>query len=96
MFLGDASFLMGEVKVDFEYGGPAHVALLIFAQYFSMVEGVLWCAVRGEGYAYGAGIGIAVNSLLLEWDLYRCSRPKLAYQTMKDAVVRFSVFILIN
>lgn len=83
----DASFLMGESKVDMEYGSPEHVALLIMTQYFSMVEGVLWCSVRGLGYAYGAGVSLSVNNLLLEWDLYRCSRPKLAYQAMKESIV---------
>jgi len=83
----DSSFIMTECKCEVDYGSAEHVAILIMVNYFSMAEGVLWKEIRGNGLAYGAGIGFNVNLALIELDLYRCSRPKLAYQQTKDAVL---------
>ncbi|KAI6192068.1 hypothetical protein M3Y97_00296400 [Aphelenchoides bicaudatus] len=83
----DASFLCGETAVDVKLGSPEHVALSIMTQYFSVTEGILWKCIRGKGLAYGAWVSFGVESGVLEWDLYRCARPKLAYQTTKDAIL---------
>lgn len=80
---------MSECPVDIEFGSPEHISVLIMSNYFSVTEGVLWKCIRGNGYAYGAWINFSVDYETLNWDLYRCARPKLAYQTMKNSVVSF-------
>lgn len=84
----DASFLYGKINLDkIEYQSQTNIALEIMCEYFSTVEGILWNSVRGKGYAYGVAINFAFNSMCLRWDLYRASRPKLAYEEMRTSVL---------
>ncbi|KAI6173175.1 Peptidase M16 inactive domain protein [Aphelenchoides besseyi] len=85
----DASYVAVKQRAVIESGSPEHVALLIFCNYFSMTEGLLWNEIRGCGLAYAAQISYSKISNTLSLLLYRCSRPDIAYTTCKKTMTNF-------
>ncbi|KAI6205042.1 Peptidase M16 inactive domain protein [Aphelenchoides besseyi] len=85
----DASYVAIKQRAVIESGSPEHVALLIFCNYFSMTEGLLWNEIRGCGLAYAAQISYSKISNTIALLLYRCSRPDIAYTTCKKTMTNF-------
>ncbi|CAD5233463.1 unnamed protein product [Bursaphelenchus xylophilus] len=84
----DSSYFMQRVLCEHNYGSAEHVALVLWSNYLSMMEGVLWKEVRGNGFAYGANLYISPDHQSMTLNLYRCSRIVEAYEASKAAVLK--------
>ncbi|CAD5229726.1 unnamed protein product [Bursaphelenchus okinawaensis] len=84
----DSSYFLQRVHCEHSYGSPEHVALLLWTNYLSMMEGVLWKEVRGNGFAYGANLYVSPDHQSMTMNLYRCSRIIEAYEASKKAVLK--------
>lgn len=65
----------------------------VLAHYMSQTEGPLWKAVRGEGNAYGAEIGISVDDHFLYLSLFRSAQLDKAYDQAKNVIVSVELYI---
>ncbi|KAI9015118.1 Metalloenzyme, LuxS/M16 peptidase-like protein [Gaertneriomyces semiglobifer] len=67
---------------------PDYFAVKLLAELLSRAEGPLYTAIRGQGYAYGAHLYVALWTGQLSFELYESSEPCRAlaafYQILED------------
>ena len=70
-----ASFLFQIVQCDVMMPHPDYYALLLLIEILSRCEGALYSAIRGQGYAYGAGLNLFLWTGQLCFELMDASEP---------------------
>lgn len=65
-----------------------YMSVLLFAEYLSQDEGILWREIRSKGLAYNARITLNLDSQI-RFLLYRSSQIVTAYEAAKNATVIF-------
>ncbi|XP_058054864.1 uncharacterized protein C05D11.1-like [Anopheles bellator] len=76
----ESAFLFRTCRSISDFNDPDLVALLLFLQYLTQLEGPLWRQIRGQGFAYGYNILPRPNDGLLYFSLYRASNIVAAFK----------------
>ncbi|TWU73378.1 hypothetical protein ED733_001917 [Metarhizium rileyi] len=69
---------------------PKFPAIMVAIGYLETVEGPLWNAVRGAGYAYGSYFSRNVDSGLLSYRVYRSPDAYKAISASRDAIQKIA------
>eukprot|EP00003_Mantamonas_plastica_P014927 TRINITY_DN2561_c0_g1_i1.p1 TRINITY_DN2561_c0_g1~~TRINITY_DN2561_c0_g1_i1.p1 ORF type:complete len:857 (-),score=315.12 TRINITY_DN2561_c0_g1_i1:19-2493(-) len=89
---------LGSIESSFLYQvtpGPSHyehedkAPLMVAMEYLMGMEGVFWKQIRGQGFAYGAHMGLQIDRGIISFDLYRSANVVAAYEASKDIVEGF-------
>ncbi|EEY17247.1 cytoplasm protein [Verticillium alfalfae VaMs.102] len=67
----DGSYSVSTSKGIISFEDPRLPAILVAIGYLEAVEGPLWCAVRGQGMAYGVFFNRDVDSGMIQFRVYR-------------------------
>ncbi|KAG6045977.1 hypothetical protein E4U17_008062, partial [Claviceps sp. LM77 group G4] len=65
---------------------PSFAAIMVAIGYLETVEGPLWNAVRGAGYAYGSYFSRNIDSGILSYRVYRSPDAYKAISASRDAI----------
>jgi Zn-dependent M16 (insulinase) family peptidase len=71
------------------YSDPRLPALFVAVSFLETVEGPLWNAVRGKGYAYGCSFSRDVDGGLIRFKVYRSPDVTKAIESSRDAIHQF-------
>ena len=82
----DSSFAVNTAPGISSFSDPRLPALMVAVGYLETVEGPLWNAVRGAGYAYGSHFSRTVNSGTLTYSVYRSPDAFKAINASRDAI----------
>lgn len=82
----DSSFTVSTAPGIDSYSDPRLPALMVAIGYLETVEGPLWNAVRGVGYAYGSYFGRSLDSGVLSYRVYRSPDASKAIIAARDAI----------
>ena len=86
----DSSFLLQETQLNLEEGSMEICALDVLFSCLSMLEGPLWCEIRGAGLSYGYGLyyGSVNGSVCLT--LQRAAQLAAAYKVAKEIIMAYA------
>ncbi|KAF4120690.1 Zn-dependent peptidase, M16 (insulinase) family [Geosmithia morbida] len=82
----DSSFSVSTAPGLFSFADPRLPAVMVAIGYLETVEGPLWNAVRGAGYAYGSFFSRNVESGMLSYRVYRSPDVFKAIAASRDAI----------
>ena len=86
----DSSFLLQEIQLDLEEGSMEICAIDILFSCLSMLEGPLWCEIRGAGLAYAYGLFYGPVTGSVYFTLQRSAQLAAAYKVAKGIVMEYS------
>lgn len=86
----DSSFTVSTAKGIDSYSDPRLPAIMVAIGYLETVEGPLWSALRGAGYAYGSFFSRNVESGTISYRVYRSPDAAKAIGATKDAVQKIA------
>ncbi|KAG6004384.1 hypothetical protein E4U21_001104 [Claviceps maximensis] len=69
---------------------PSFAAIMVAIGYLETVEGPLWNAVRGAGYAYGSYFARNIDSGILSYRVYRSPDAYKAISASRDAIQKIA------
>ncbi|KAG5981749.1 hypothetical protein E4U55_002599 [Claviceps digitariae] len=69
---------------------PSFAAIMVAIGYLETVEGPLWNAVRGAGYAYGSSFSRNIDSGVLSYRVYRSPDAYKAISASRDAIQKIA------
>ena len=82
----DTSFSVSTAKGLSSLHDPRFPALLVAIAYLETVEGPLWKAVRGHGFAYGSYFGRDIETGLIHYKVYRSPCATKAIAASQEAI----------
>lgn len=82
----ESSFTVSTAKGIDSYSDPRVPAIMVAVGYLETVEGPLWNALRGAGYAYGSFFSRNVESGTISYRIYRSPDAAKAIHATKEAV----------
>ncbi|ROT43702.1 cytoplasm protein [Sodiomyces alkalinus F11] len=82
----DSSYSVSTSKGVISFEDPRIAAILVGVGYLEAVEGPLWCAVRGQGMAYGVFFGRDINSGMVQFRVYRSPDASRALAASRETV----------
>lgn len=82
----DGSYSVSTAGSITSYADPRLPASMVAIGYLETIEGPLWNAVRGAGYAYGSHFSRAVDAGLLCYRVYRAPDASKAIAASKEAI----------
>ncbi|KAI9090979.1 hypothetical protein DFS34DRAFT_584846 [Phlyctochytrium arcticum] len=65
-----------------------YFAVRLLTELLSRIEGPLYTAIRGQGFAYGQGVGLDLWNGTLEFSLYKSSEPQRALFAFYTILIR--------
>jgi Zn-dependent M16 (insulinase) family peptidase len=87
----DSSYSVSTAPSITSLSDPKFPALVVAIGYLETVEGPLWNAVRGAGYAYGSYFSRNIDSGLLSYRVYRSPDAYKAISASRDAIHKIAV-----
>ncbi|BGO99155.1 hypothetical protein NBRC10513v2_000259 [Rhodotorula toruloides] len=69
-----------------DWSAPDYQGLSVAAAALGTANGLLWNAVRGNGLAYGAGMGLNVEAGMLGFNVFRSPDAFAAFEAARDLV----------
>jgi Zn-dependent M16 (insulinase) family peptidase len=87
----ESSFTVSTAPGITSYSDPRLPAIMVSIGYLETVEGPLWNAVRGAGYAYGSFFSRNVDSGTLSYRVYRSPDASKAIAASRDAIRKIAV-----
>ncbi|EQL00305.1 hypothetical protein G6O67_006801 [Ophiocordyceps sinensis] len=82
----DSSYSVSSAPGITSLSDPRFPAIMVAIGYLEAVEGPLWNAVRGAGYAYGSFFTRNVDSGILSYRVYRSPDASKAISASRDAI----------
>lgn len=82
----DSSYSVSSAPSITSLSDPKFPAILVAIGYLEAVEGPLWNAVRGAGYAYGSYFSRSVDSGILSYRVHRSPDVYKAITASRDAI----------
>ncbi|PNY28790.1 Metalloenzyme, LuxS/M16 peptidase-like, metal-binding protein [Tolypocladium capitatum] len=82
----DSSYSVSSAPSITSLSDPRFPAIMVSIGYLEAVEGPLWNAVRGAGYAYGSHFSRSVDSGILSYRIYRSPDAYKAITASNDAI----------
>ncbi|KAM0278129.1 hypothetical protein ACHAQH_005327 [Verticillium albo-atrum] len=82
----DGSYSVSTSKGIISFEDPRLPAILVAIGYLEAVEGPLWCAVRGQGMAYGVFFNRDVDSGMIQFRVYRSPDVSKAIAAARETV----------
>ncbi|PFH57562.1 hypothetical protein XA68_14868 [Ophiocordyceps unilateralis] len=82
----DSSYSVSSARSITSLSDPRFPAIMVAIGYLESVEGPLWNAVRGAGYAYGSYFSRNVDSGILSYRVYRSPDASKAMAASRDAI----------
>lgn len=82
----DSSYSVSSAPSITSLSDPRFSAIMVAIGYLEAVEGPLWNAVRGAGYAYGSFFSRSVDSGILSYRVYRSPDVSKAISASRDAI----------
>ncbi|KAL2760462.1 hypothetical protein ACRALDRAFT_1090987 [Sodiomyces alcalophilus JCM 7366] len=82
----DSSYSVSTSKGVISFEDPRIPAILVAVGYLEAVEGPLWCAVRGQGMAYGVFFGRDMDSGMVQFRVYRSPDASKALAASRETV----------
>lgn len=82
----DGSFSVSTATGLSSYADPRLPAVMVAISYLEQVEGPLWVAVRGAGYAYGTHFSRSVDAGILCYRVYRSPDAAKAITASREAI----------
>ncbi|KJZ75005.1 hypothetical protein HIM_05491 [Hirsutella minnesotensis 3608] len=82
----DSSYSVSSAPSITSLSDPRFPAIMVAIGYLEAVEGPLWNAVRGAGYAYGSYFSRSVDSGILSYRVYRSPDVSKAIIASRDAI----------
>lgn len=82
----DGSFSVSTAPGLYSYADPRLPAAMVAIGYLEAVEGPLWVAVRGAGYAYGTHFSRSVDAGILCYRVFRSPDAAKAIIASRDAI----------
>ena len=86
----DSSFFVQETKLELREGSLEVCALDVLFSCLSMLEGPLWCEIRGAGLSYGYGLFYGHISGYIFLTLQRSAQPAEAYKVTRDILMGYA------
>lgn len=86
----DSSFSVSTAPGLYSFSDPRLPAIMVAVGYLETVEGPLWNAVRGAGYAYGSFFSRNVESGVLSYKIYRSPDASKAIIASRDAIQKIA------
>ncbi|UKZ72749.1 hypothetical protein TrVFT333_000384 [Trichoderma virens FT-333] len=86
----DSSFSVSTAPGLSSFSDPMVPALMVAVGYLETVEGPLWNAVRGAGYAYGTFFTRNVESGVISFKVYRSPDASKAIIASRDAIQKIA------
>lgn len=86
----ESSFSVSTAKGITSFSDPRLPAIMVAVGYLETVEGPLWNAVRGAGYAYGSFFSRNVESGVLSYRVYRSPDAFKAINASRDAIKKIA------
>ncbi|KFG81727.1 putative zinc metalloprotease [Metarhizium anisopliae] len=87
----DSSYSVSTAPSITSLSDPKFPAIMVAIGYLETVEGPLWNAVRGAGYAYGSYFSRNVESGILSYRVYRSPDAYKAISASRDAIRKIAV-----
>lgn len=87
----ESSFTVSTAPGISSYSDPRLPAIMVSIGYLETVEGPLWNAVRGAGYAYGSFFSRNVDAGTLSYRVYRSPDASKAITASRDAIKKIAV-----
>lgn len=82
----DGSYSVSTASSITSLSDPDLPAIMVAVGYLETVEGPLWNAVRGAGYAYGSYFSRSVDSGIISYRVYRSPDASKAITASRDAI----------
>lgn len=82
----DGSFSVSTAAGLSSYADPRLPAVMVAISYLEQVEGPLWVAVRGAGYAYGTHFSRSIDAGVLCYRVYRSPDAAKAITASREAI----------
>ncbi|OLL25266.1 hypothetical protein NEOLI_000842 [Neolecta irregularis DAH-3] len=82
----ESSFSIHFSRGPQDWQHPDLAALLVLAEYLSLVEGYFWKGIRGAGLAYGASLSLRMEEGMIYFSVYRSPNSALAFEKAKEIV----------
>jgi Zn-dependent M16 (insulinase) family peptidase len=86
----DSSFSVSTAPGLFSFSDPRLPSIMVAIGYLETVEGPLWNAVRGAGYAYGSFFSRNVESGVINYKVYRSPDASKAIIASRDAISKIA------
>ncbi|PHH61781.1 hypothetical protein CDD81_7945 [Ophiocordyceps australis] len=86
----DTSYAVSSASSITSLLDPRFPAIMVAIGYLEAVEGPLWNAVRGAGYAYGSYFSRTIDSGILSYRVYRSPDAFKAIVASRDAIRRIA------
>ncbi|KAK1253333.1 hypothetical protein MKX07_001410 [Trichoderma sp. CBMAI-0711] len=86
----DSSFSVSTAAGLYSFADPMLPAIMVAVHYLETVEGPLWNAVRGAGYAYGTFFSRNVENGLINYKVYRSPDASKAIIASRDAIQKIA------
>ncbi|KAL7893788.1 Metalloenzyme, LuxS/M16 peptidase-like protein [Trichoderma sp. SZMC 28014] len=86
----DSSFSVSTAPGLFSFSDPRLPSIMVAIGYLETVEGPLWNAVRGAGYAYGSFFSRNVESGVINYKVYRSPDASKAIIASRDAIQKIA------
>lgn len=87
----ESSYSVSTAQSITSLSDPKFPAIMVAIGYLETVEGPLWNAVRGAGYAYGSYFSRNIDSGLLSYRVYRSPDAYKAISASLDAIRKIAV-----
>lgn len=86
----DSSYSVSTASSITSLTDPRFVAIMVAIAYLETVEGPLWNAVRGAGYAYGTYFSRNIDSGILSYRVYRSPDAYKAISASREAISKIA------
>ncbi|GAO16967.1 uncharacterized protein UV8b_06674 [Ustilaginoidea virens] len=86
----DSSYSVSTASSITSLSDPKFAAIMVAIGYLETVEGPLWNAVRGAGYAYGSYFSRNIDSGILSYRVYRSPDAYKAISASRDAIQKIA------
>lgn len=86
----DGSYSVSTASGLTSFSDPRLPAVMVAIGYLETIEGPLWNAVRGAGYAYGSHFSRSLDAGLLCYRVYRAPDASKAITASKEAILKIA------
>ena len=86
----DGSYSVSTASGLASFSDPRLPAVMVAIGYLETIEGPLWNAVRGAGYAYGSHFSRSLDAGLLCYRVYRAPDASKAITASKEAILKIA------
>ena len=86
----DSGFFLQQIPLDIKENLVEVCALQVLFSCLSMIEGPLWCEIRGAGLSYGYGLAYASVGGFILFTLQRSAQLAQAYKVSRDIIMGYA------